>query len=70
MVCDLRPLKKEKYRVRLTPQGDVLDYTGNASSSASSLLEAKLLLNSTISDAHKGAKFMTVDIKVFFYNHF
>ena len=63
-------MKKEKYRVRLTLGGDVLDYAGNASSPASSLLEAKLLLNSTISDANKGEKFMTADIKDFFLQSF
>ena len=45
MVCDYRPLKKEKIRVRLTSGGDVLDYDGNAPAPAASLLEAKLLLN-------------------------
>ena len=66
MVCDHRPLKKEKFRVRLTLGGDVLEYEGNASSPAASLLEAKLLLNSVISDAHLGAKFMSIDLKDFF----
>ena len=70
MVCDLRPLRKEKYRVRLTLGGDVLNYAGNASYPAASLLEAKLLLNSTISDTHIGARFMNADIKDFFCNHF
>ena len=51
MVCDERPLKKEKFSVRLTIGGDVLDYFGNSASPAASLIEAKLLVNSTISDA-------------------
>ena len=70
MVCDHRPLKKEKFRVRLTLGGDVLEYDGNASSPAASLLEAKLLINSTISDAHLGAKFMSIDLKDFFLQSF
>ena len=70
MICDYRPLKKEKYRVRLTFGGDVLEYEGNASSPAASLLEAKLIINSVISEADRGAKFMSVDLKDFFYNHF
>ena len=50
--------------------GDVLDYEGNASSPAASLLEAKLLINSTISDSNVGARFMSADLKDFSYNHF
>ena len=70
MVCDHRPLKKKKIRVWLTLGGDVLEYDGNASSPAASLLEAKLLINSTISDAHQGAKFMCIDLKDFFLQSF
>ena len=66
MVCDHRPLKKEKYRVRLTLGGDVLEYLGDASSPAASLIESKLLFNSVISDSHRGARFMSLDIKDFF----
>ena len=51
MICDYRPLKKEKYRVRLTFGGDILEYEGNASSRVSSLLEAKLLIKIVISEA-------------------
>ena len=65
MVCDYKPLKDEKYRVSLTIVGDVLDYNNKTSSPAVSLLEEKFLLNSVILDAHKGARFMTVDVKVF-----
>ena len=70
MVCDHRPLKTEKYRVRLTVGGDVLEYNKDSSSPAASLLEAKLLLNSVISDAFQGARFMTIDIKDFFLQSF
>ena len=63
MICDFRPLKLEKYRVRLTVGGDRLDYLGNQSSPAASLLETKMLLNSVISDAKDGARFMTMDLK-------
>ena len=66
MVCDFRPLKQEKYRVRLTVGGDRLDYEHDATSPAASLIETKLLLNSVISDSAKGARFMTLDIKDFF----
>ena len=66
MVCDHRPLKTEPNRVRLTVGGDRLDYPSDVGSPAASLLEAKLLLNSTISDADKGARFFAADLKDFF----
>ena len=66
MVCDHRPLKTEKHRVRLTIGGDKLECTFDTASPAASLLETKLLLNSVISDAAKGARFLTLDIKDFF----
>ena len=65
MVCDYRPLKDEKYRVRLTIGGDKLDYKKETAFPAANLLDTNSLLNSTISDAHKGAQFMSLDIKDF-----
>jgi hypothetical protein len=62
-ICDYRPLKSEPYRVRLTVGGDKLPYDDDAGSPAASLLETKLILNSTISDADKGARFLTADLK-------
>jgi hypothetical protein len=62
-ICDYRPLKSEPYRVRLTVGGDKLPYDDDAGSPAASMLETKLILNSTISDAHKGARFLTADLK-------
>ena len=66
MVCDYCPLKDEPYRVRLTVEGDKLDYFGETTSPTANLLERKLLINSVISDAHKGARFLGIDIKDFF----
>ena len=66
MVYDYRPLKTEKYRLRLTVGGDKLEYSHDAPSPAASRRDIKLLINSTILDSSKGAKFMTVDIKDFF----
>ena len=63
MVCNYRPLKEEKYRVRITVGGDRLPYHDDAGSPAADLLETKILINSTISDAKKGARFMCLDIK-------
>ena len=62
-VCDYRPNKDDPWRVRLTVGGDKLDYFGNPASPAASLLESKLLINSVISDAHKGARFASLDLK-------
>ena len=61
---DIRPLKEEKYRIRITGGGDKLDFCGDASSVAASLATVKLLLNSVVST--KGEKFTTADIKDFF----
>ncbi len=44
----------------------MLDYNTDAASPAASLLETKLLINSTISQAANGCCFMTLDIKGFF----
>ena len=63
MVCDIRERKDDKFRTRLTVGGDRLDYWDNAASPAASLLETKLMINSVISDAHRGARFMSLDIK-------
>ena len=65
-VLDYRPLKAEPYRVRITCGGDKLSYPLDAGSPAADMLETKILINSTISDAHKGARFMSTDIKDFF----
>ena len=65
-ICDYKPLKSEPYRVRLTVGGDRLEYESDAGSPAASLVETKLTLNSTISDAHRGARFMSADLKDFF----
>ena len=62
-VCDYRPLKDEPCRVRITVGGDKLDYHGDAGSPTANLLETKIIINSTISDAHRGARFMCADIK-------
>ena len=46
--------------------GDKLSYDADAGSPAASLLETKLILNSTISDAIHGARFMCADLKDYF----
>ena len=49
--------------MRLTIGGGKLEYDKETASPAANLLDTKLLLNSTILDAHKGARFMSLDIK-------
>ena len=63
LVVDIRPLKDEKYCVRITVGGDKLDFCGDASSVSASLATVKLLLNSVVST--KDAFFTTADIKDF-----
>ena len=62
-VCDLRPLKEEKHRVQMTIGGDKLEYEHETASPAVSLIETKLLINSVISDAKHGARFLSMDLK-------
>ena len=63
MICDIRPQKEETHHVRITAGGDRLEYPHDPSSQAVSMINAKIHINSTISDAHKGARYMVVDIK-------
>ena len=65
-VLDYRPLKAEPWRVRLVVGGDKLPYDDDPGSPAASLIETKLLINSVISDAKRGAKFMSLDLKDYF----
>ena len=66
MVCDYRPFKTEKFRVRITVGGDKLTCDYDVASPAVSLIETKLLLKSTISQSAYGARFLTLDIKDYF----
>ena len=50
----------------MTIGGNKLEHLFETVSTAASLTETKLLINSVISDAHLGTRFMTVDIKDFF----
>ena len=49
--CNYRPLKEEPHRVCITVGRDKLDYNDDVGSLAANLLETKILINSTISDA-------------------
>lgn len=65
-ICTHRPKKSEPWRIRVVAGGDKLNCSYDTGSPAASLLETKLLLNSVISDAYQGAKFLTCDLKDFF----
>ena len=65
-VLDYRPLKGEPYRVRITVGGDRLTYSDGVGSPAANLMETKILVNSIISDASRGVRFMSADIKDYF----
>ena len=62
MVCDRRPLKNEKHRVRISAGGDRIPYHQDAGSPAADLVETKLINNVT-SDTRKGARLMPLDVK-------
>ena len=57
IVCDIQTKKDEVYRTSLIVGGDNLDYYGDTLLPAPSLIETKLLINSMIYDAKKGASF-------------
>ena len=57
--------KSEVNRVRVTVGGNILDYPGATTTNCASLAKKECLLNSTISTPD--ARFMTLDIKDFYY---
>jgi hypothetical protein len=65
-VVSEKPDKKEPKRVRITVDGNRIDYPGNVSTPTSDLTTVKILANSVCSTP--GAKFATIDIKDFYLN--
>jgi hypothetical protein len=63
-VCDYKPRKQEKERVRLTVGGDKLDYSGDVATSISDITIFNILINSTL--ATKDAAMMMMDIKNYY----
>ena len=59
MVCDIREHKQDKFRVLLTVGGDKLEYYFETAAPAASLLEAKLIIYSKISQSARNARFTT-----------
>jgi hypothetical protein len=64
IVCDYKPHKKEKERVRLTVGGDRLDYSGDVATSTADITTFKILINITLSTAD--AAMMMMDIKNYY----
>jgi hypothetical protein len=64
MVCDYKPHKKEKERVRLTVGGDKLYYSGDVVTSTADITMFKILINSTLST--EDAAVMMMDIKNYY----
>jgi hypothetical protein len=64
IVCEYKPHKKEKERVRLTVGSDRLDYSGDVATSTADITTFKILINSTLSTAD--AAMMMVDIKNYY----
>jgi hypothetical protein len=62
-VCDYKPPKKEKERVRSTVGGDRLDYSGNITTSTADITAFKILINSTLSTEDAA---MMMDIKNYY----
>jgi hypothetical protein len=64
IVCDYKPHKMGKERVRLTVGGDRLDYSGDVATSTADITIFKILINSTLSTAD--AAMMMMDIKNYY----
>jgi hypothetical protein len=66
VVCDIRPHKSEKHRVRLTMGEDRINYPGETATKNADLTTSKCLCNSTISTP--GARYMCADVKKIYLN--
>jgi hypothetical protein len=64
IVCDDKPHKQEKERVRLTIGGDRLDYSGDVATSTADITTFKILINSNLST--EDAAMMMMDIKNYY----
>jgi hypothetical protein len=65
-LCDIRQQKAEQHRVRLTVDGDHIDYPGETMTNNMDLTTSKYLWNSIIS--MKDAGYICVDVKNFYLN--
>jgi hypothetical protein len=64
IVCDYKPHKKEKERVRLTVGGNILNYSGNVATSTADITTFKIPINITLST--KDAAMMMINIKNYY----
>jgi hypothetical protein len=64
IVCDYKPHKKEKERVRLTVRGDRLYYSGDVATLTADITTFKILINSNLST--KTASMIMMDIKNYY----
>jgi hypothetical protein len=60
IVCDYKPHKKEKERVRLTVGGNILDYSGDVATSTADITTFKILINSTLSTKYAAMMMMYI----------
>ena len=66
LVASIRPDKTETHRVRVTVGSNMLDFPGDTTTNCASLTTTKCILKITISTP--GYRFITLDIKNFYYN--
>jgi hypothetical protein len=64
IVCDYKPHKKEKERVRLTVGSDRLDYSGDVATSTTDITTFKILINITLPT--EDTAMMMMDIKNYY----
>jgi hypothetical protein len=64
IVCDYKPHKKEKERVRLAVGGDRPDYSGDVATSTADITTLKILIKSTLST--EAATMMMMDINNYY----
>ena len=64
-ICSIRLQKSETHHVHMTSGGDKLGYPGDTSLSVVFILDAKIHINITISNPHKGARYLGLDMKKF-----
>jgi hypothetical protein len=61
-VSEIRLQKAEIHRTRLTAGGNLLEYEGKTSTDTAGMETIKIHINSTISRAKKGARYLCIDI--------
>jgi hypothetical protein len=64
IVCDYKPHKKEKERIRLTVGGNRVDYSGDVTTFTEDITTFKILINSTLST--EDATMMMMDINNYY----